>query len=112
MGFVLATAGLLVGIDRVVATWHWCLTQDHETNPDLVRGNRAVWVIMLTVLMVLIVLLRPLPKSRWYLLPVLVAATAALTWLYVTGMGHPAPLSPGDAPEVRCWNMPTFPFNG
>ncbi|MFE9427973.1 hypothetical protein ACFYNO_34030 [Kitasatospora sp. NPDC006697] len=112
MAFVLATVGLLVGIDRVAARWHWCLTQDHETNPDLVRGNRAAWVIMLIVLLVLIVLLRPLPRSSWYLLPVLVAATAALTWLYVAGMGQPAPLHPGDAPEAGCWNMPTFPFTG
>jgi uncharacterized membrane protein (DUF4010 family) len=110
--FVLATVGLLVGSSRVTATWRACLGQDHEPVPGGLRVTLSVWVVMLTVLLALIAVLRPLPKSRWYLLPVMVVVAAVLTWLYVIGTGHPPPLRPGDAPQAGCGGFPAFPFTG
>ncbi|WP_033822703.1 hypothetical protein [Kitasatospora sp. MBT63] len=111
--FVLATAGTLYGGARVSEAWHWCLTQDHEPDPTMAAASRSVWVVMLVVLVVLRAVVSDLVHSRWYvLLPVMCAATAVLTWLYVTGMGGPAPVPPGAPEEQACWTMPGFPFLG
>lgn len=112
MSLVLATAGILYGNSQVNETWHWCLTQDHEPDPRLAAGTRSAWAVMLVTQLVLGAVLSRLPYSRRYLLPVMCAVAAVLTWLYVTGMGSPAPLRPGDPEEAACWTMPAFPFIG
>ncbi|WP_344465765.1 hypothetical protein [Kitasatospora kazusensis] len=109
---VLATAGTLYGNDRVTSAWRWCLSQDHEPAPNGLTRTVSVWVVVLTVLLVLGSLLGPLPGSRWYLWPAMVAAAAVLTWLYVSGMGAPAPVPPGGPPEAVCRTLPAFPFTG
>ncbi|MEV8093326.1 hypothetical protein [Kitasatospora sp. NPDC085879] len=109
---VFATGGLLFASDRVRATWHWCLTQDHEPDPDGFMAFMAVWAIMIVTLLVLGAVLHGLPKGRWCLLPAMAVAAAVLSWLYVIGMGSPAPLKPGVPEEAACWTMATFPFLG
>ncbi|GJF32735.1 hypothetical protein KNE206_54350 [Kitasatospora sp. NE20-6] len=109
---VFATGGLLFASARVRATWHWCLTQDHEPDPDGFMAFMAAWAIMIVTLLVLGAVVHDLPKGRWYLLPAMAAAAAVLSWLYVIGMGSPAPLEPGEPQEAACWTMPTFPFLG
>ncbi|WP_457033179.1 hypothetical protein [Kitasatospora sp. P5_F3] len=109
---VFATGGLLLASDRVIETWHWCLTQDHEPDPDQFTATVFAWAVMITVLLVLGAVLRRLPYSSWYLLPALAVAAGLLGWLYVIGMGSPAPLGPGDPEEAACWTMPIFPFVG
>lgn len=110
--FVLATSGILYGNARVMDAWHWCLTQDHEPDPRLAAATRSAWAVGFVTLLLPGAVLSPLPRSRRYLLPVMVVTAAALTWLYVTGMGAPAPLPPGVPPEVACWRLPSFPFTG
>ncbi|MFD0526343.1 hypothetical protein ACFQ1I_02285 [Kitasatospora arboriphila] len=110
--FVLATGGVLYGTGRVTETWHWCLTQDHEPDPRMAAATRSVWAVVFVVLLLLGAVLSPLPRSRWYLLPVLAVTAAVLTGLYVTGMGTPAPTRPGTPPEAACWSLPSFPFTG
>ncbi|WP_030273806.1 hypothetical protein [Streptomyces sp. NRRL B-24484] len=110
--FVLATGGVLYGTSQVVDAWHWCLTQDHEPDPRLGAATRSVWAVLFVTLLVLGAVLSPLPRSRRYLLPVMVLTAAALTWLYVIGMGTPAPSQPGVPPELACWRLPSFPFTG
>ncbi|MEV7121105.1 hypothetical protein [Kitasatospora griseola] len=109
---VLATAGVVCGNAWVDEAWHWCLTQDHEPDPTLAAATRSVWVVMFAVLLVCGAVLSRLPRSRWYLLPAMSVVAAVLVWLYVTGMGSPAPLRPGDPEEAACWTMRTFPFLG
>ncbi|GAA2272735.1 hypothetical protein GCM10010430_68390 [Kitasatospora cystarginea] len=109
---VLATAGTLYGHTRVVSAWHRCMSQDHEPYPNLLTAPTLVWVVMLTVLLVLATLLDPLSGSRWYLWPAMAAVAAVLTWLYVLGMVHPAPLQPGDPSDAACRTVPIFPFTG
>ncbi|MGW2865191.1 hypothetical protein [Streptomyces sp. NPDC001205] len=46
-----------------------------------------------------------------YRLPTMLVV-AVLTWLYVTTVGTPAPLEPGQPPESVCQTLPPFPFTG
>ncbi|BFV58519.1 hypothetical protein KCMC57_up36230 [Kitasatospora sp. CMC57] len=107
---VLATAVILVGNSWVIEAWHWCLSQDHEPDPDMAAAVRSVWAVSLALLLLLGAVLSRLPGSRWYLLPAMLAVAAALTWLFVIGMGSPAPLQPGAPEETPCWSMRSFPF--
>ncbi|KQV11886.1 hypothetical protein [Kitasatospora sp. Root107] len=109
---VFATGRLLLAKDRVIATWHWCLTQGHEPDPDRFRATVCAWAVMIAVLLVLGAVLDRLPYGCWYLLPAMAVAAAVLGWLYVIGMGSPAPLGPGEPEEAACWTMPIFPFIG
>lgn len=114
VALVLATVGSLYGNSRIISAWHSCLGQDHEpgTNTDLLTAMIAVWAVMLTVLLGLGAVLGPLPKSRWYRWPVMVAVAAVLTWLYVSGTVSPAPMLPGDPADAACRPVPPFPFTG
>ncbi|MFJ3218728.1 hypothetical protein ACIPLC_22750 [Kitasatospora sp. NPDC086801] len=109
---VLATGGTLVGNGRILATWRFCLSQDHEPNPNLTMATVSGWAVMLGALLTLGALLGRLPRSRRYRLPAMLAAVVVLTWLYVAGMGSPAPLRPGQPPESVCRVLPPFPFTG
>ncbi|MFG2697153.1 hypothetical protein [Kitasatospora sp. NPDC048407] len=110
--FVLATAGIVYGNVRVTEAWYWCLTRGHEPVPALAAATRFAWAVVLVALLVFGAVLSFLPRGRWYLLPVLFAVAAVLTWPYVIGMGSPAPLRPGDPEEAVCWTVPAFPFFG
>ncbi|MFD7450434.1 hypothetical protein [Kitasatospora sp. NPDC059827] len=109
---VLATGGTLFGNSRVLAAWRYCLGQDHEPNPNLAMATVSWWTVMLVALLALGALLGRRPSSRRYRLPALLAAAAVLTWLYVTGMGSPAPLQPGQPRDSVCRVLPPFPFTG
>ncbi|MFF0390453.1 hypothetical protein ACFYS8_17440 [Kitasatospora sp. NPDC004615] len=110
--FVLAAAGIVCGDVRVTETWYWCLTRSHERDPAPAAATRSVWAVMVVALLVFGAVFSFLPRGRWCLLPVLFAVAAVLTWLYVVGMGSPAPLRPGDPGEGACWTVPVFPFLG
>ncbi|WP_431676447.1 hypothetical protein [Kitasatospora sp. KL5] len=107
---LIATTGVLFGNARVDEAWHWCLTQDHEPDSGAAAAARSVWVLMVVALLVLGAVLSPLPRSGWYLVPAMLAVAAGLTWLYVMGMGSPAPLQVGEPMEDSCRTMPSFPF--
>ncbi|MEV6209428.1 hypothetical protein [Kitasatospora sp. NPDC051914] len=107
---LIATTGVLYGNTRVGEAWHWCLTQDHEPDPRAAAAARSVWVLMFVALLVLGAVLSPLPHSSWYLVPAMLAVAAGLTWLYVTGMGSPAPSQVGEPMEASCRTAPSFPF--
>ncbi|MEV7596356.1 hypothetical protein AB0O91_03095 [Kitasatospora sp. NPDC089797] len=109
---VLATGGTLFGNTRIVAAWRFCLGQDHEPDPNMAVATVGWWVVMSVALVLLGAVLGRGSGSRRYALPVLLAAAAVLTWLYVTGMGSPAPLLPGQPPESVCGVLPPFPFAG
>ncbi|WP_158714103.1 hypothetical protein [Kitasatospora aureofaciens] len=109
---VLATGGTLFGNSRIIAAWRFCLGEDHEPNPNLTTATVSWWSVMLVALLALGALLGRGPRSRRYRLPAMLVVAAVLTWLYITGMGTPAPLGPGQPPESVCRILPPFPFTG
>ncbi|MFI9788725.1 hypothetical protein ACIHEI_35235 [Kitasatospora sp. NPDC051984] len=76
-------------------TWCWCLTRGHEPVPALAVATRSVWAVVLVALLVFGAVLSFLPRGRWYLLPVLFAVAAVLTWLYVVADGIARPVAAG-----------------
>ncbi|MEV7181653.1 hypothetical protein [Kitasatospora sp. NPDC093679] len=88
--FVLATGCVLHGTGRVTESWHRCLTQDHEPDPRTAAATRSVRAVVFVVLLLLGAVLSPLPRSRWYLPPVLAGTFLGLRAWDLTGHGHHA----------------------
>ncbi|MFJ8040375.1 hypothetical protein ACIRBX_07690 [Kitasatospora sp. NPDC096147] len=110
VGFLLATTALFTASDRVQETWHWCLTQDHEVDPDAFPAMMAAWGIAVVTVLSVGAVVHRLPYGSWYVLPVMAAVAALLGWLYLIGMGSPAPVAPDGYPEDACRTLRVFPF--